>query len=503
MFCSRCGKEISNDASFCPYCGMQLDRISAIEEGAAGAFGSVAVAAENVADKSNAVAEEAAKEVKEVAEEAKETVSNAVSEAKEAAEEIKEVSADAAAAEAVISNVNADIADAAVANTAEPAKKKSKLPIILALVLVVLGVAGYFIYNNLPSTKSGKLIKQIDQLISEEKYEDALQAAASAKELTPDNAAVFQAYDKIFEAQCKQYLTEDGKPKSLNALELYVEAAKIVPESKDKYLAKASEYFKYTAEIMLKLDNPSTLRALVSYFKEYSEKEGVPGLAASIASLEAQAEKLERAAAFKEFGNQLKAYVDKGDHSGMISAVLLANIKTSDVYKKVLQPAGTISSNFPIITDVDGTTKKVGVYYKNGLYHVYYGDYDANNKRSGEGIWIPVVNNGLTGDIYHYYYDCEWANDKPNGKVKAYIDYTRSGTKNAYEIDSNAIDGYLDGETKYSYDNGANIYTVNIIKGEPQLIETDSKGRKIYGYNQDKSRILINMTGPITVYGAY
>ena len=41
-----------------------------------------------------------------------------------------------------------------------PAKKKTKLPLIIALIVVVLGVAGYFIYQNLPSTRVSKFKKQ-------------------------------------------------------------------------------------------------------------------------------------------------------------------------------------------------------------------------------------------------------------------------------------------------------------------------------------------------------
>ena len=39
--------------------------------------------------------------------------------------------------------------------------------------------------------------------------------------------------------------------------------------------------------------------------------------------------------------------------------------------------------------------------------------------------------------------------------------------------------------------------------GMPQKIKTDDKGRDIYGYNWDKSRILVGLSGPDGVKGPY
>ncbi len=478
MICPNCGKEITDDARFCPYCGTKT-----IEEEAA-----------ELAEKAVEDAETAADGIKEAA-----VIGTA------AALEAAELDAEAKTAEAA-EDAEAAVAAAAAADTAAEAapaeskpKKKSILPIIIVAILLLAGVGGYFIYNNLPATKSGKLIKQADAYLAEDKFEDALAAVAQAKEFTPDNAAVFDTYDKIFEKECQQYINEKGNIIDFKAIDTYVDAAKIVPEYNTKYLNKASELLKTIIDRFMTDTNTESITKLVAVLKSYSQK-GVPGLATGIASLEARATDLERDAKFKEFANMLKGYADKQDYKMMLGAVYANFVSVTDFYQKVIKPASGMSSNFPLISGVDGSDNKVGIYYIRGTYFVYYGGYDASGKRSGDGIWLPVISGGITGNTYNYTFAGQWANDKPNGENTSYLHIKTSSSDNEYTIKVNTKDGLYDGEAIYTYSNGF-VYKVTFIDGMPQVIETDKEGRAIYGYNQDHSYKLIGLTGPAGVLG--
>ena len=508
MICPNCGKEITDDARFCPYCGTKTIEEEAAEL-AEKAVEEAATAADGIKEAA-VIGTAAALEAAELDAEAKaaEAVSSAEDKAAEAAEDAEDKAAEAAEdAEAKVAeaadNAEAAVAAADTAAEAAPAeskpKKKSILPIIIVAILLLAGVGGYFIYNNLPATKSGKLIKQADAYIAENKFEDALAAVAQAKEFTPDNAAVFDTYDKIFEKECQQYINEKGNIIDFKAIDTYVDAAKIVPEYNTKYLNKASELLKTIIDRFMTDTNTENITKLVAVLKSYSQK-GVPGLATGIASLEARATDLERDAKFKEFANMLKGYADKQDYKMMLGAVYANFVSVTDFYQKVIKPASGMSSNFPLITSIDGTDKKVGIYYKSGTYFVYYGGYDASGKRSGDGIWLPVVTGGLVGNTYNYTFVGQWANDKPNGENTSYLHIKTSSSDNEYTIKVNTKDGRYDGEAIYTFSTG-DVYKATFIDGMPQAIKTDEKGRVIYGYNQDNSKILVGLTGPAGVLG--
>jgi len=115
-----------------------------------------------------------------------------------------------ATAEGPVSEPEAEPAVEPEEAAAEPAvasdapKKKSKLPVIIAAVLVVAAVAGFLIYNSLPSTKIAKHTKAAYAAYTSADYETALTEIEEIKALDESNYDAFaMQYDVYLERALK------------------------------------------------------------------------------------------------------------------------------------------------------------------------------------------------------------------------------------------------------------------------------------------------------------
>ena len=404
---------------------------------------------------------------------------------------------EAADAAGAAEDAAADAVAAAEAVPEEPKKKKKILPIILALVLVAAAIGGYFIYQGLPSTKSGKIVSQALAKLENKDYGGCYKDLRSAYEITPDNQKVLDAHDKFY-AEFAQFQFDNKKYSE--AISVYLSAAKDIEPSKDKYLEKAAEYCKKTAEVYMKDGTAAQIGQLITVLNQATNEYSVPGLGPTIAELEKRAAYLEEQAMLSSWGLQILSQYKEGKTDLIVSNYLLNMISVSDFYKKVLADKGKVESNYPVIGEIDGT-RKIAIYYKNRNYQVYVGEMDASNKRSGEGIWI-AYQQGASGTYRSYVVNSEWKDDKPNGKFTSHIFTKFVDGSEAKDLSGNVTNGMYDGEITYDYGDGE-VFVTTYENGDPVVIETNSKGQQIYAYNQDRSKMLINLNKNDGIYGTY
>ena len=244
MFCHKCGKKLPDDALFCPYCGAKTADVAEVVEEAVQetetaveeVSAEVTEAVEETAEEAAAV-EEAATEVVETVE--PEPVPEPVEEAAEAVEPEPEIQEEAPAPSFADAAANASAAPAEEASAEEPAeapaeepaeekaaevppaepaapsdtpapKKKSKLPLIIAAVLVVAAIAGFLIYNSLPSTKIAKHTKAAQAAFASSDYETALAEIDEIKALDESNYDAFALQYELYSERALNSI-EEGK----------------------------------------------------------------------------------------------------------------------------------------------------------------------------------------------------------------------------------------------------------------------------------------------------
>ena len=149
----------------------------------------------------------------------------------------------------------------------------------------------------------------------------------------------------------------------------------------------------------------------------------------------------------------------------------------------------------PIITDIEGTDEKMGIYHADGRYYVYLGQY-SGTARSGNGAWFTFM--GSTSTTYKYYFSKgTWANDKPNGTFSIY-DYTKNKTANTEStvtVEVNVTDGLYNGEAAVQFDPKGPVYHPTYENGKGKVIDElsqDGKVYKILAYNDEKTMFMHN-----------
>ena len=113
------------------------------------------------------------------------------------------------------------IDDTAEKASEKPAAKKTRL-IIIVIILALLG-CGYFVYQSLPSTKAGKLVKQALIQMESKDYAKAVEILVSARDTSPGSKNVTEAFFKVFEAHVNDILSKDGTD-IVHALKVYENA---------------------------------------------------------------------------------------------------------------------------------------------------------------------------------------------------------------------------------------------------------------------------------------
>lgn len=219
MFCHKCGKKLPDDALFCPYCGAKTaDAADAVEEAVQETETAVEEVSAEITEAVEETAEEAAA-VEEAVEEAAETVepepeiqeeapaTSFADAAANAAEEPAEATAEEPAEEKA---EEVPPAEPSVPSDTPAPKKKSKLPLIIAAVLVVAAIAGFLIYNSLPSTKIAKHTKAAQAAFASSDYETALAEIDEIKALDESNYDAFALQYELYSERALNSI-EEGK----------------------------------------------------------------------------------------------------------------------------------------------------------------------------------------------------------------------------------------------------------------------------------------------------
>ena len=529
-------------------------------EVAAEATEAVQETAAEVAAEATAAVETAAQTAETAVEAAQETAAEAVEAAQETAAETVEAAQETAAETAAEATTAAAAASAiGVPPEVQPAaKKKSKLPLIIALIVVVLGVAGYFIYQNLPSTRVAKFKKQAAELHAAASYEQEIEVLRQAEELAKDDLDLVRSETDAMLAKAKALLDENKQQDAFKWFKDLVSRAEALPEAeRGKYYDSISTSIKGLADMALTAKQYETAEALLKqrgeiipavtgiaaqteadllavYTKwtedalnsgdkeKYAAQEAIIDrvlnenlLKGKTAELKTLKERLSMAgmlADLKEIGAGLKKYIDDGKLSLASSQMYLSVVSSlgkGNYISKWIAEDPTHRS--PVIADIDGTNK-IGLYYDkpNNRLYTYIGQYDANNKRSGNGSWITYMGSALNTQT-SYVATGTWSDDKPNGSFTIYDelknaqDSSQNRTKN---ITVNTKNGLFEGEAVTEYIKGDSkvIYRPTYTDGHPKVIEDHEQGGTVYhiiAFSEDKKTFMHNTKGAESIEGIY
>ncbi|MBR0130049.1 MAG: hypothetical protein IJM08_01940 [Firmicutes bacterium] len=430
------------------------------------------------------------------------------------------------------------------AKPAEPAapKKKSKAPIIALLLIAALAIGGFFVYQNLPSTKAAKLVKQAEERMMTDDYYGAVGLLNDAAELQPENTDIPEkiidawmanarymaesdddsmaidlyrvAASKARELQdsgkTKAYLDQIGTEISsiINyyienesyyaALQLLDAKAEMLPEQIAGITReKISIYEPWIREV---LDQPET--AVLKGFKEeiLEPIEDQPEFAALeplFKEVDDRLESAERIERLGLLGKDLIIYTKNDSQSLACSSLYIKLISSIAEYNNLYKWTRDSADQLPIIASIPGSDQSIGLYRAQGALFCYIGKYEGR-KRSGEGVWFTYLGNALT-DNRRYYARGTWANDMPNGEFTAW-DWTKhSGDENETEITyaGNVKDGLFEGKIKVTYKD-LDTFVPNYVNGTPQILDTteyDGEARYITAYGENTTYYLSNVLG--------
>ena len=519
---------------------------------AAEAVEAVREAAEEAADQAAETVAEAAETAEAIGESAAEATEAAAETAAEATEAVQETAAEATAAAAAASAIG-------VPPEVQPtAKKKSKAPLIIAIIVVILGVAGYFVYQNLPSTKVAKFKKQASELHTAGSYEAELDALKQAAELAPDDRSIITSQADAMLAQARKLL-EDGKEQdaftwygmtaekasglsedygsrfydsvkadigklSSDALSegRYVDAEAYLNKRKEilssvpgiEELTEAdilNVYTKWTEDVLaggIREDFDAQSDIIDLLIKDNK----LPGKTAELNALKDKLFEAGMQADLKSIGASIKQWIDSDKPELATSQMYLALIssisKGNYIAKWVAEDPDHRS---PVIGDIDGTNK-IGLYYDkaNNRLYTYIGQYDANNKRSGQGSWITYLGSALTTQT-SYVAKGAWSDDKPNGDFSIYESVKSTSDSSQDRIKNTTVNvknGLYEGESTVAYTRNENtiIYKPTYTDGHPKVIEDHEQGGTVYhiiAFSEDKKTFMHNAKGAEAIEGIY
>ena len=567
MFCTNCGKKLPDGINFCPFCGTKILVITeeaaeepvieapAVEESGPVVKEAVIEAAEPVVNEAEEITEiiegsepvienvaaetiEPAAEVienaepviKDAAAEAIEPVKEAIEPAAEAfeeaapaavaaiaeplAEETVPIAEDAAAVTAdetmPLAEETAPVAEAAAAEpiaeeAAAPKKKKTGLiAAIIAVVLIAAGVGGYFIYQNLPSTKLAKLRTQIDTAIDSNDFNGALGLIEQAYEFAPEDADLRKKY-----ITCSETLLLDMYNK-LQFEEFITEADKLIkdyPETAEELDPIIELAYHTLSNDTIKTKDILAMEAMKERLSKLTE-EGRFNFKDEISWIDDNIEHFQLENTLNTLAAKLMPLIKAGDKDSVFNTIRTELISGKGSAHSLGASDSVAQYHFPICSDPDSTGKKLGIYYSKGHYLFYYGEYDGN-RRNGNGIWICADNLKTNTSYREYWAEGPWSGDKPNGMftIRNLSKYATSDKEQLIEATADVKDGLYNGKVTYSYDGSVPV-TGTFEKGIAQVImTTDPNGKEanVIMISEDGKTWVsrANISDPQGLYGFY
>ncbi|MBQ2043161.1 MAG: zinc ribbon domain-containing protein [Firmicutes bacterium] len=574
MYCTNCGRKLRDDMKFCPDCGTKVESfelfpdkeaepaVEAAEESvepAVEAAAAIPAAAEEITEAAEQAEEAAAEEaveapeeaiepaveaaaaipaaVEEISEEAVEAVEEAVEpvaeiveEAVEAAEDatvipeaVEEVpeAAEAAAEEAVVETLEetAEPAAEAVAAAAIPAeaeaqppKKKSKAPLIIVLALVVLAVAGYFIYQNLDSTKYGKLKKQIDAAMEQKDYTAAQPLIEEAFRYERDTEAL-QEYYRLCKLDPVLSMFGTVEPKEFIAAAN--EHIKEFPKSEEDLLPLIQDEYLKEAAAVLSGKDLGKIKDLRSWLAEAYETGKFPLLKDEIRQADEQIEYIGLKQLLAAFGAELQATLAPADGSNVAETGYIATfnlirkelLSGSGKYRKLIMSEDKMKYYYPLILDPNEKGNAWAFYYTDNRYFLYIGGF-KDGKRNGAGMWICADNQLDSATWREYMAMGDWSDDLPNG---TFYEYRRTKYTNTDSIEimvsrPNIKNGLYEGEVSMTLGNSKELKGT-FKDGHPDVISTfeneNGEKRDIIFISDDGIQYISIPSGTIQTRGIY
>ena len=538
MFCTNCGRELRDDMKFCPDCGTKVEVFDLFPEKAAETAEElaepVAEAAEEVAGTGVETAEEIAEPVAEAAEEIAEAAEATAAEVADVAEETaeeaaefvegaatevaapviaaaEEVAADATPIADVIAAEAAPIAEGAAA-AEEPPKKKSKAPLIIVLVLVVLAAAGYFIYQNLDSTKYAKLRKQIDAAMEQKDYAAAQPLIEEAFQYERDTEDLQEFY-----RQCKldpvlALAGAEDQKGFITAAEAHI---KEYPKSEEELLPLIETAYKSEADKVLGTNDLAQIKELRTWLASAYDSGKYPGLKDKIKKADDLIEYLQLKQTFAAFAADLQKTMTPTETYNPSETLYVATfdcirdgfLKGSGKYRSLALSEEKMKSIYPLILDKDANGRAWAFYYTDDRYFFYYGGFNGT-KREGEGIWICADNLTTSATWREYLAKGTWKDDLPNGTFTEYrrTKYTSSEDLEMMLAQANVKNGLYEGEVQLTYSN-SKLLKGTFKDGHPVIIDTieDANGEKrdIIFISEDGQQYISIPHGTVQTRGIY
>ena len=353
--------------------------------------------------------------------------------------------------------------------------KKSKLPIIIAILLVLAAVIGYFVHQNSPSVKFDKAMTAGETAYSNGDYFTALEEFQKAYEIKPDDivaqsdifscydALAMQAYDNDDYSTCIEYYeTAKGYcPAEIDTCDAYITAV-----YSDWCLNTATDGDIETAEQI--------------YAK-------AAGAGYDMSSTRSNLDVIIETAQLMAEGAEAAQYVAESIDTDMLEIVILAfNNKGKPFMDKYIEAGGEL----PVIFDVEGCEyDKLGFYNLDGTYAFYFGEY-SGDIRQGHGEWYAYISQGF-GNSTDYSMEGEWIGDVPNGQAREHYKSIRYMSDNVeWYVNSTVVNGLYNGTVTWDYTDDDDIFTGSFQNGIVDVIDTvDPNGNNSYviAYNEDKS----------------
>ncbi|MBR3301243.1 MAG: zinc-ribbon domain-containing protein [Firmicutes bacterium] len=568
MFCTNCGRKLPDDISFCPFCGTKVHVPAApaveepvIEEPVAEAVPAaegpvitepVAEAAEPVIEAAEAaepmieaaaepIAEAAAEPVVEAAEAAAEPMIAAAAEpvieaaepVAEAAEPVIEAAAETAApaaaaaafaagTEEAVSALNTEDAAPAVGSEEavsavssdgpssippeEPPKKKKKglIAAIIAVVVVALGVGGYFIYQNLPSTKLAKLRTQIASSIEAKEYQNAISQIEQAYEFAPDDQELRKQY-----VDCSQNILSDLY--EAREYESFIAGTdkliKDYPEAAETLDPLVKLSYESLANDAVNSGDIPTMQAMKDRLTDLTAS-GRFNFSDTINWIEANIQHVELTNLFQTLADKLLPLIKSGDRAGVFETIRKEFISGSGSARKLAPNKATVEYHYPLYSKPDENGKVLGIYYSYSHYGFYYGNYNGT-RREGDAVWI-IADNLKTDSAYREYWaEGTWANDRPNGTftISNLSKYPNSDNEQLIEGTVEVKDGLYNGKGVFTYD-GSVPLSGSYKNGIADVImTTDPNGNQnnVILISEDGKAWVsrANINDPIGLYGFY
>ena len=353
--------------------------------------------------------------------------------------------------------------------------KKSKLPLIIAILLILAAVIGYIVYQNSPSVKFDKAMTAGETAYESGDYFTALDEFQKAYDIRPDDevaqadifscydALAMEAYDNDDYSTCIGYYetAKDYCPAEIDTCDAYITAV-------------------YSDWCLNTASNGDIESAEQIYAK-------AAGAGYDMSDTRSDLDVIIETAKLMEEGAEAAQYIAESLKTDMLEIGILAfNSKGQPFMDKYIEAGGEL----PVIFDVEGCEyDKLGFYDLDGTYAFYFGEY-SGDVREGHGEWYVYISQGL-GNMTEYSMEGEWSGDVPNGTAREHYKTIRSMSDNLeWYVNSSVVNGLYNGTVTWDYTDDDYIFTGSFHNGIVDVIDTiDPNGNQSYviAYNEDKS----------------